>query len=407
MSEDFQLPDGIRVVRVIARLNVGGPAWHVLLLTAGTRENYPTILATGTVGSGEQDMAALANARGVTLYRVPGLGREIGVLSDLRALWTLWRLFRRLRPQIVHTHTAKAGALGRVSALLAGVPVRVHTFHGHVFRGYFGRWRTAFFLSIERLLARITTRIVAISVRQRDELRRYLRVPADRIAIVELGLDLERFTIADRPVARDRFRNAVRAGDRLVVSLVGRLTAIKNQALAIRALAILRATHPELLLVLVGGGEDEPTLRDLACRLGVAGHVRFAGWWDDLEAVYYGSDVIALTSDNEGTPVCLIEALACGRPVVATNVGGVPDVLEDGRLGLLVPPRDVLAFATAMSQMTDSAVRHRLSGGGSDAMLRRFGAERLVSDVQALYDELVGSLGERAVRPAPGQVSAP
>ncbi len=334
-------------------------------------------------------MSALADARGVSLYRVPGLGRALSLFGDARALWTLWRLFRRVRPQIVHTHTAKAGALGRLVALLAGVPVRIHTFHGHVFSGYFGRWRTALFLSIERMLARITTRIVAISARQAEELRHYLKVPADRLAVVELGLDLQRFKVADRNAARDRFRTCVGAADRLVVGFVGRLTAIKNHALAIRALATLRATHSDLLFVFVGGGEEEHALKELAQSLGVSDSVRFAGWWDDLEAVYYGSDVIALTSDNEGTPVCLIEALACGRPIVATDVGGVADVLENGKLGILVPPCDVGAFAAAISRMTDPVARERLSTGDREAVFARFGLERLISDIEELYDELI------------------
>jgi glycosyltransferase involved in cell wall biosynthesis len=336
-------------------------------------------------------MTAVAEARGASLYRVPGLGRDLSVLGDVRALWALWRLFRCIRPEIVHTHTAKAGTLGRLAALLAGVPIRLHTFHGHIFRGYFGRWRTVLFLSIEWMLARITTRIVAISARQAEELRRYLGVPADRFVVVELGLDLHRFKVADRNAARERFRAHLGAADRLVVGFVGRLTAIKNHALAVRALATLKDTHPELLFVFVGGGEEEHALKELVRRLGVSDSVQFAGWWDDLEAVYYGSDIIGLTSDNEGTPVCLIEALACGRPVVATDVGGVADVLDNGKLGLLVPPGDVGAFAAAISRMTDPVARERLSTGDTEAVFTRFGVERLIRDIEELYDELIAA----------------
>src|SRR5207244_1546991 len=212
-------------------------------------------------------------------------------------------------------------------------------------------------IAIERLLARITTRIVAISRRQSEELCRYLRLSADRVTVLPLGLDLGRFLIGDPDAARRRFRERLGVSDRLVFTMVGRLTGIKNHPLAFRAFAAVAAEAPDALLVLIGGGEDETTLRSLVDRLGIADRVRFGGWWDDLEAVYYGSDVIALSSDNEGTPVCLIEALACGRPVIATDVGGVPDLLEEGRLGILVPPRDDAAFAEALLAVANAPGR--------------------------------------------------
>src|SRR4051812_2974079 len=278
----------IRVIRAIARLNIGGPAWNAVLLSAGMRDRYPTLLAIGSTGAHEADSAELADEHGVEVVRVPGLGRDITWFGDLRALWHLWRLCRQVRPDIVHTHTAKAGTLGRLAAWLAGVPVRVHTFHGHVFHGYFARWQTALYIAIERLLARITTRIIAISPRQAAELRDYLRVSAEQISVVPLGFDLGRFIRADQQVARRRFRAAVHArDDQVLVTMVGRLTAIKNHALALRSLAALEQNGMDWCLVLVGGGEDEARLRALAQTLGIAARVRFAGWWRDLEAVYY------------------------------------------------------------------------------------------------------------------------
>ncbi len=387
---DSQPQTRIRVVRVIARLNVGGPAWHVVIVTAGTQGVYPTILATGTVGPGERDISGLAEARGVSLYRVPGLRRDASLLGDMRALWSLWRLFLRLRPQIVHTHTAKAGALGRLAALLARVPVRVHTFHGHVLHGYFGRRRTAVFLLIERLLARITTRVVAISPSQAEELSRLLGLDRRQVVVVPLGLELAHFVTTDADAARRRFRDQIGAGDRVVVTMVGRLTPIKNHALALHALADAARQARNLLLVLVGGGEEELALRALAHELGVEDRVRFAGWWEDLEAVYYGSDVVALSSTNEGTPVCLIEALACGRPVIATNVGGVGDVLAGGVFGLLVQPEDVSAFAAALVRFANPLERATFEQRGRERILREYDGDRLVKNIEALYDELLG-----------------
>jgi glycosyltransferase involved in cell wall biosynthesis len=381
----------IRLIRVIARLNVGGPAQQAILLTAALRERYPTLLVTGHVGPGEVELDALAARHAVSIMRIPELGRSVRPLDDLRALWKLWQLCREVRPDIVHTHTAKAGTLGRLAALLAGVPVRVHTFHGHVFGGYFGRLKTAFFLGVERVLARLTTRIVAISPLQARELCAYLRVKPERVTVVPLGLELHRFAAsAGDGAARQRFRQAIGAGDdAVVVTIVGRLTAIKNHALGLRALAQVLPRHPEVLLAIVGGGEEEPALRRLAEELHVAARVRFGGWWDDLPAVYYGSDIVALTSDNEGTPVCLIEALACGRPVVSTAVGGVADVLEQGILGKLVPARDVAAFASALEGLLEPEARARWRGLAASRTIERYAIERLASDLARLYSELL------------------
>ncbi len=379
-------PQQVRVLRVIARLNVGGPTWQAVLLTAKTRR-YPTVLATGQVGPNEADLSALAVKHRVPLCRVPGLGRDLRIAGDLRALWALWRLCRRLRPDIIHTHTAKAGTLGRIAGWLAGVPVRIHTFHGHVFHGYFSWLKTSAVIWVERLLARISTRIIAISPKQRDELKRYLRLTDDKVAVVPLGLDLEQFRVTNRDAARRQFREAIRVrDDEIVVSIVGRLTAIKNHSLALRACARVMASERRLVLALVGGGELEEALRTEANALGIADRVRFAGWWDNLAPVYYGSDVIALTSNNEGTPVCLIEALACKRPIIATNVGGVSDVLAEGKYGLLVAPNDETALARGLERFLDPVERAGFSDRAHDAAWRRYDVGRLVSDIEALYD---------------------
>lgn len=380
--------DRVAVVRAIARLNVGGPAQHVVLLTAALRERYPTVLVSGDVEPGEADMSAFAAAHGVAPHRIPELGRNIRPLDDLVALWCLWRLLRRLRPRIVHTHTAKAGTLGRLAALAAGVRIRVHTYHGHVFHGYFSPWKTRVFLTIERALARLTTRIVAISDSQARELGGYLRVRPERIAVIPLGLELERFRAGD-PAARERFRSTIGARpDDVVVAVVGRLVPIKNHRLALAAVAALAPMHPALVLAIVGGGEEERALRAAAAELGIAERVRFAGWWDDLPAVYQGADVVALTSDNEGTPVCLIEALVAGRPVVATDVGGVRDVLAGGRYGHVVPAKDPAALTAALEGLMEPGERARWTGVGSEDTLRRYGVQRLAADVAGLYDSL-------------------
>lgn len=379
-----------RVVRVIARLNVGGPAQQAIQLSVALADSFPTVLAFGEVARGEADMSGQAAARGATIRRVKGLGRRIHPLDDLRAFLHLYRLMREIRPQIVHTHTAKAGTVGRLAALAARVPIRVHTFHGHVFRGYFGRWTTRIFIWIERVLARATTAIIAISESQRSELVEEFRIcQSDRVRVVPLGLELDRFSAERGGPLRDEFRRELDVGAEAVISIVGRLVPIKNHDLFLQVAARLVRSGRRCVFVIVGGGPEDSRLRDRTRDLGLEKHVRFLGWREDVERVYAGSDLVVLTSNNEGTPVCLIEALAAGLPVVATNVGGVCDVLDDGRLGVLVPPEDPEALADAISDLIDRPEQRRDLGRlGRESAPVRYGARRLAEDMEDLYNSL-------------------
>lgn len=378
------------VVRIIARLNIGGPALHVLNVSAGLADRYSTLLVVGEVDSGEAEVDIEVLAPGVEVYRIPELGRKIHLWDDLVAFVKLVRLLRRTRPTIVHTHTAKAGTLGRLAAVAAGAPVRVHTFHGHVFRGYFGRWTTRVFLLVERILARVSTRIVAISESQADELAEQFRIcDRDRLEVIPLGLELDRFHPTSSAPLRPEFRAEIGVGDDPVVTIVGRLAPIKNHDLFLEAAARLRTSGRRVVFLVVGGGTEEARLKERARDLDVGDCVYFLGWRSDLDRIYAGSDLVVLTSNNEGTPVSLIEALAAGRAVVATDVGGVRDVLENGRLGILVPPGDASALAEAIAGLLDQPeLRRELGSLGAAAAPRRFGAGRLVRDIAGLYDLL-------------------
>jgi glycosyltransferase involved in cell wall biosynthesis len=380
----------IRVVRVIARMNVGGPAQHVAHLCQRLEQEYPTLLVTGSVGPGEADMLGVARERGARIEVIPELGRALRPWDDLVALTRLVRILRRHRPAIIHTHTAKAGALGRGAAALAGVPVRVHTYHGHVFDGYFSRPVTAAFVSIERALARSSDALIALSPGQAHDLVERYRIGASsRVRVLPLGLDLDRFQPPDA-AGGARFRAEVGAGDRTVVTAVARLVPIKNHDLLLEAAALLSAHRSDMLFVIVGGGPEEQRLRQRAAALGIADPVRFLGWREDLEAIYAGSDIVALTSRNEGTPVCLLEALAAGCRVVATDVGGVRDVLHGGRLGALVPPADPAAFAAALEA---AAAATPPDPAVSSEVRERYSVERLSADVSRLYGELLRMAG--------------
>lgn len=383
-------PRDATVVHIIARLNVGGAAAQVIDLTASLGARYRTLLVTGHVDVDEVDMRTTTGMRDVDLVDVPELGRAIRPWRDLVAFVRIVKLLRRVRPEIVHTHTAKAGLLGRAAAVITGVPVRVHTFHGHVFHGYFGPLATWFFLTIERVLARITSCIVAVSPKQASELADTYRIaPASRIRAIPYGFDLDRYTNADRPRLREAFRRELDAGERRIVTIVGRLVPIKNHDLFLGAAARVLADGHDALFVIVGGGPEEERLRARAAELGIADDVRFLGWRYDLDRIYAGSDVVALTSLNEGTPVSMIEALAAGCAVVATDVGGVRDVLDGGRLGLLVASNDVDGFADALDRLLrDEPLRRRLAENGPTSARQRYGVERLLDDTAALYTEL-------------------
>jgi len=380
----------VRVLRIIARLNIGGPALHATLLTERlSPERYDSLLVAGTEEPGEGNYLALRGQSLERLVVLPALGREIRGGQDLRALWQLVRLIRRVRPHIVHTHTAKAGTLGRLAARLAGVPVVVHTYHGHVLRGYFSPAKTRLFLVMERLLARWTDRLLAVSEVVRSELLDLGVGTPDRFLVVPLGLDLSRFLECER--AGGQLRAELGLGDDVpLIGIVARLVPIKAHEVFLEAAARLAADVPECRFLIIGDGERRAQLEMMARRPELAGRVRFLGWRSDLDRVYADLDVVVLTSRNEGSPVSLIEALASARPVVATRVGGVPDVVEDGVAGLLVPPDDGIALAVAVrSLLADPERGHAMGTAGRKRVAAAYSAERLLGDVDRLYMELL------------------
>ncbi len=369
----------MRIARVIARLNVGGPARHVAWLTAALDES---ILITGRVAPGEDDMSGFARALGVEPIVLGEMSRAVS-WRDAIVVWRLFRIFRRFKPDIIHTHTAKAGTVGRAAGLLYRFTSRrrvklVHTFHGHVFHGYYGKPTTALFLMIERFLARFTDAIIVLSPRLRDEIHQRYRVGrAEQFVIVPLGLDLAPYETVPPPRSHDPF----------IVAIVGRLTEVKDHDFFLRAWAAWR--RPGAVAHIIGDGHLRAQLEQQARELGIADSVRFLGMRDDPEVFYREADLVVLTSKNEGTPLTILEAMAAGVPVLATAVGGVPDLLGDDH-GVTVPPGDVQAFVAALSCLAgDAALRQRLAAAGRAFVRERYGKERLIRDVRALYERLV------------------
>jgi len=384
LGTDLRRP--LRLVRVIARLNVGGPALHATLATAGLRPDVDTTLAVGRVAPGEAEATDLLDRFDVRPVRVPGLGRAVSPIDDVRAFLALASLLRRVRPDVVHTHTAKAGALGRPAAWLAGVPRVVHTFHGHVFEGYFAPAKSRAVVAVERALARFTDRVVAVSDEVgRDLVERFRVVAREKLVVVPVGLPLDEFLHCESKRGALRRELALPA-DAPIVAFVGRLVAVKEPHVALDAWRLVRREIPTATLVVVGDGDLAPALRARRDE-----GVVFLGWRRDLATILADVDLALLTSRNEGTPVALVEAAAAGVPAVATRVGGVPSVVEDGATGVLVAPGDVAAIASAVvSLLRDPGRRRAMGAAARKRAASRFSDARLLADLRALYADVVG-----------------
>ena len=385
----------IKVMHVIARLNIGGAALYVIQLTSYLAEpGYRSQLVCGLVGKSEGDMQYVADDKHIPVTIMPSLGREISPVGDLATVFRLWRLMRRERPDVVHTHTAKAGFVGRLAAWLAGVPVIVHTFHGHVFAGYFSPAKTRLFLTLERLCARLSTTIITLSDALKRELTEVYHITQpDRVAVIELGFELGGLEKLPRHQGAFRAQHDVPA-DAPLVGIVGRLVPIKNHDLFLQAARRVLERLPGAYFAIVGDGERREELSALACSLGIDHRVRFTGWITDVLPVYSALDALVLSSNNEGLPVSLIEALAAGVPVVATAVGGVIDLLDGGRLGAMVPPDDPGALADAVfAALTDPA--RAVTDETRAAVARRYGIRRSAEQTGALYQRLVEAHRQR------------
>lgn len=379
------------IVRIVTRTNVGGPALHTTLLTQGLApDRYRSWLVRGQVDEGEEDYMLWQNRRPRRLIDLPQLQKKISIFKDLQASLSLFSLIRRLRPDIVHTHMAKAGLIGRLAAKAAGVPVIIHTYHGHVLKGYFPKNKERFYTLLERWLARFSTTLITVSETVKNELLEMKIGRAEQYRVIPLGLNLDRYLAS--AALRGRLKQELGFPEQsTLISLVGRLVPIKRQQDFIEAAQRILVDQPDAQFLLVGDGEDKPRLQQQVRRLNLTQNVHFLGWRRDLDRIYADTDVVVLTSDNEGLPVSIIEAMASGCPVVATKVGGVGDLVEDQQTGVLVKPRDIQALAEAVKTLTRSKDLAGKWGQTAQRLAKdRYGAERLVRDIDNLYSELLG-----------------
>lgn len=405
-----------RVLRIINRFNLGGPTHNAAYLTRFLPDEFETLLVGGQQEASEEGSTHILSALGVEPVILPEMQREVAPWRDRSAYRRIKQLIKEFKPDIVHTHAAKAGAVGRLAASELGVKAIVHTFHGHVFHSYFGQVRTALYKNVERFLARRSSRIIAISDRQKEELVDEHRIcPADKVEVIPLGFDLSRFQ-EDQAAKRALFRRVYGlADDEIAVGIVGRLVPVKNHDLFLRGLKHMHErTGKRVRAFIVGDGEERERLQQYSADLGLSlaqgpyfnghgfGHgvngkpaveradITFTSWIKEIDVVHAGLDAVALTSFNEGTPVSLIEAQAANRPIVSTKVGGIENVVVEGATALLSPTDDARAFGDNLLRVVeDDHLRDRMARAGWDHVKQRYHYTRLVRDTAQLYRRLL------------------
>ena len=387
----------IRVAQITTRLNVGGIAHQVLGVCEGLDPTrFECTLIAGRPGRFEGQMLDYVERQPGRLHLIPELGRDV-FWRDLPAFLKLVRLLRRLRPDVVHTHAAKAGALGRLAAWMAGVPVRVHSYHGHVFRGYFHPIAEALIVRIERWLGHLTSVVLLPSESQRDEIvDDFQIVPSEKTRVVRYGISVEE---ASRLPDQQEIRRRFQLESRLVVGMLGRMAPIKNHALTVDGFARLqsRADVPDVQLLLAGEGETRADLEQQVARLGLGERVRFQGFQRDLRDVYAALDVLVIASRNEGVPIAALEAMAAGVPLIVTAVGGLVDLIRDGENGWHTPLDDPEQLAVVLHHaLTSPEERTRVADAARRDVEARYRAETIHLELGHLYRDAVHRAGARS-----------
>ncbi|MBC2695545.1 MAG: glycosyltransferase [Desulfobacteraceae bacterium] len=405
----------IKILRIIARLNIGGPAIHATLLTQGLDpDQFQSVLVTGKVSAKEGDMSYFADAYGIKPIIIFDLQREISIINDVRSFLSIFRILNQEKPDIVHTHTAKAGTIGRITAfihnLIYGDKIRVvHTFHGHVFHGYFGRMMSTIFILTERILAKITDIIIVISESQKNEIvNKYRIVRASNVRVIKLGFDLKPFLSGKDHLGEStqicNSGESKMASPELQIGIVGRLVPIKNHKMFLESAKIFLEQNPSIkaTFLIIGDGELREDLIAYCKQQGLSDHVQFCGWQKKLPEIYSNLDIVALTSNNEGTPVSLIEAMACSVPVIATDVGGVRDLLGNSQLdvvsdgfkicerGIICRKKDAKGFAGGIKYIVNNkGLREKKARAAKSFVMQNFSKKRLLRDIESLYFELL------------------
>jgi glycosyltransferase involved in cell wall biosynthesis len=391
-----------KVLRIFNRLVVGGPVLNVTYLTKYMAPEFETLLVVGEKESHEKSAEHLASQLGIQYVTIKGMGRSLNPASDYFAYKELRKLVRQFGPDIVHTHAAKPGALGRMAASAEKVPVIVHTFHGHVFHSYFNSAKSKLFINTERYLGKKSSAIIAISEQQRKELVEDFKIaPAEKFTVIPLGFDLDRFRIGQEEKRR-KFRTEFNvADDEIAIGIIGRLVPVKNHYLFMKAIKyVFDHTDKKVKAFIIGDGETRSDLENVCNQVGInysteksAEHVYplvFTSWRSDVDFINAGLDIVCLTSFNEGTPVSLIEAQAANKPIVSTRVGGIADIVIEGQTALLADVSDAEKFSLHLLHLVqDDILRKKMGEKSHEHVIQRFSYQRLVSDMSKLYHKLL------------------
>lgn len=389
-----------KVLRILNRFNVGGPTHNATFLTKYLYPEYETKLIAGKKLPSEASSEYMLKENEIDFEIIDDMSRSINIIKDLKSFFRIKKIIREFKPDIVHTHASKSGALGRLAAIASNVPIIVHTFHGHVFHSYFGNLKTRFYIFLERFLAKKSSAIIAISDLQRKELINDFDICSEtQTHTIPLGFNLKKFQ-DDNLLKRNIFRNEFNLEEDLIaVGIIGRLTPIKNHPFFLEAVKkLLGMTSRKFKVFIVGDGEDKKALEVLCNELNLTFNaegiedplIYFTSWRKDMDAVYAGLDLVALTSKNEGTPVTLIEAQASNKPIVTTDVGGVRDVVMPDVTAYVSDKNDSTKFATNMSLLLNNdSERLRMGSAGYNHVSELFSYKRLVKDVSELYENLL------------------
>ena len=396
------IPDVPRVLMIINRLNLGGPAFHVAILAKYLQEGFEVLLLAGTKQDSEESSDFIVKEMGLTFTRLKEMKRSINPWRDIRSYVEIRKIIQQYKPDIVHTHAAKAGALGRLAALHEKIPVIIHTFHGHIFHSYFHPLKTKLFLWIERYLAKRSSAIIAISERQKEELAfHYNLCKPSKIHIIPLGFDLSRFRENAENKRIDFRKKFLLEDNEIAVGIIGRLVPVKNHSLFIgSASRILGNTSKRVRFFIIGDGESRIPLMKEASLLGIdysyypevkkKSDLTFCSWIKDIDVCIAGLDIVALCSFNEGTPVSLIEAQAGNRPIISTKVGGIENVVKEGETALLVNNNDFNNFyKTLLKMIEDDELRASLGKNSWEFVKEKFHYTRLILEISELYQSLL------------------
>lgn len=380
----------IKVLRIITRLNIGGPTIHTVLLNAKLdSEKYESFLVAGRIESHESDMSYFADKYNIKPIYVSNMSRELRPSQDWHAFWEIYKIIRKVKPDIIHTHTAKAGVLGRLAAFIANVPIIIHTFHGNVFKGYFGKAKTNFFIFMEKLLSLVSNRIIVICKKQKQELLDLKIASIKKIKVVPLGFEFKNFlpTHEDKGLFRVQFNIPKEAR---LIGIIGRLASIKNHVLFLDIAEIISKKYGNIYFPIIGDGELRNKLKEeIKCRK-IEEHVFITGFIKNLKPVYADMDLVLLTSHNEGTPVAIIEAMACGKIVISTNVGGIEDFIDNRKNGFYFNKDELKSFVKEIEKWLNHERDYKsIEEKAKKRVKKIFSAQRLINDIENIYSELI------------------